>query len=166
MQVKDIIVKGQGQERRAAGVQLADGRVFRGKAVISNATRWDTFEKLLAQEEMPASERLFRHGHCPVSDYSLCSSHGLPQPCQSQHDGRSQPSDTSAPPLQGCACACPGEGNPPILSRAMSHRVATASQQLCNKTGLSSERACRAGSATRSPRPSCPFTLGSIQRRC
>lgn len=26
--------------RRATGVRLADGRVFRGKVVISNATRW------------------------------------------------------------------------------------------------------------------------------
>ena len=55
-------MKGQGKEQKATGVRLADGRVFRGKAVISNATRWDTFEKLMAQEEMPASERLFRHG--------------------------------------------------------------------------------------------------------
>ncbi|CAK0737231.1 hypothetical protein CVIRNUC_000877 [Coccomyxa viridis] len=58
--VKDIIVKGQGKEQKATGVRLADGRVFCGKAVISNATRWDTFEKLMAQEEMPASEALFR----------------------------------------------------------------------------------------------------------
>ena len=59
-QVKEIIVKGKGDKQQAVGVRLADGRVFRGKAVVSNATRWDTFEKLLAHEEMPESERLFR----------------------------------------------------------------------------------------------------------
>ena len=53
-------MKGEGEQRQAVGVRLADGRVFRAKAVISNATRWDTFEKLLAHEEMPKSERLFR----------------------------------------------------------------------------------------------------------
>ena len=92
MQVKDIIVKGQGKDQKATGVRLADGRVFRGKAVISNATRWDTFEKLMAQEEMPASEALFRHdspglSHCPVLD-SLCSSCRFPQFSKCQQHGR------------------------------------------------------------------------------
>ena len=68
LQVKDIIVKGKGDKQRAVGVRLSDGRVFRGKAVVSNATRWDTFEKLLAREEMPKSERLFRQANlvCPT----------------------------------------------------------------------------------------------------
>lgn len=43
---------------RAVGVRLADGREYRAKAVISNATRWDTFEGML--KEMPRSEELFR----------------------------------------------------------------------------------------------------------
>lgn len=45
---------------RATGVRLADGRVFRGQVVVSNATRWDTFEGLIGEERMPESERLFR----------------------------------------------------------------------------------------------------------
>jgi prolycopene isomerase len=45
---------------KATGVRLADGRVFRGKVVISNATRWDTFEGLVGQDKMPESEKLFR----------------------------------------------------------------------------------------------------------
>jgi len=45
---------------RATGVRLADGRVFRGKTVISNATRWDTFEGLVGEAKMPESEKLFR----------------------------------------------------------------------------------------------------------
>ena len=64
LQVKDIIVKGKGDQQQAVGVRLADGRVFRGKAIVSNATRWDTFEKLLAHEEMPKSESLFRSADC------------------------------------------------------------------------------------------------------
>jgi prolycopene isomerase len=42
------------------GVRLADGRVFRGKVVVSNATRWDTFEGLVGEQKMPESEKLFR----------------------------------------------------------------------------------------------------------
>jgi len=42
-------------------VRLADGRVFRGRTVVSNATRWDTFEKLMGGEErLPPSEKAFR----------------------------------------------------------------------------------------------------------
>lgn len=41
-------------------MRLADGRIFRGRSVVSNATRWDTFEKLMAQERLPASEAAFR----------------------------------------------------------------------------------------------------------
>ncbi|WIA41668.1 hypothetical protein OEZ86_009018 [Tetradesmus obliquus] len=44
----------------ATGVRLADGRVFRGKSIISNATRWDTFEGLMGESKMPESEKLFR----------------------------------------------------------------------------------------------------------
>jgi prolycopene isomerase len=43
-----------------AGVRLADGRVFRGKTIISNATRWDTFEGMMGESKMPESEKLFR----------------------------------------------------------------------------------------------------------
>lgn len=49
-----------GEPQRAVGVQLADGRVFRGRSIISNATRWDTFEGMIGQERMPQSEHLFR----------------------------------------------------------------------------------------------------------
>lgn len=49
-----------GADVQATGVRLADGRVFRGKVVISNATRWDTFEGLVGEQKMPESEKLFR----------------------------------------------------------------------------------------------------------
>ncbi|HIK56044.1 MAG TPA: carotene isomerase [Synechococcales cyanobacterium M55_K2018_004] len=42
---------------RAVGVKLANGKEFRAKRIVSNATRWDTFEKLLPQDSMPRSER-------------------------------------------------------------------------------------------------------------
>ncbi|GBF98578.1 carotene isomerase [Raphidocelis subcapitata] len=51
---------GGGGGLRATGVRLADGRVYRAKTVISNATRWDTFEGLVGEQRMPESERLFR----------------------------------------------------------------------------------------------------------
>lgn len=42
---------------RAVGVQLASGKIYRAKRVVSNATRWDTFEKLMPPEQMPTAER-------------------------------------------------------------------------------------------------------------
>ncbi|NJP11478.1 MAG: carotene isomerase [Leptolyngbyaceae cyanobacterium RU_5_1] len=42
---------------RAVGVQLASGEIYRARRIISNATRWDTFEKLIPPEQMPTSER-------------------------------------------------------------------------------------------------------------
>jgi prolycopene isomerase len=42
---------------RAIGVQLASGETYRAKRIVSNATRWDTFEHLIPAKEMPQSER-------------------------------------------------------------------------------------------------------------
>ncbi|KAG2451912.1 hypothetical protein HYH02_003687 [Chlamydomonas schloesseri] len=59
--VKEIILSPQPDgTQRATGVRLADGRVFKGKTVISNATRWDTFEGLIGKDKLPESEQLFR----------------------------------------------------------------------------------------------------------
>lgn len=43
---------------RAVGVELATGEVYRGKRILSNATRWDTFDHLL--DEVPLSEAKWR----------------------------------------------------------------------------------------------------------
>ena len=51
--VKEIIL----ENRRAVGVKLTSGEEYRAKRVISNCTRWDTFEKLLPQDKMPSSEK-------------------------------------------------------------------------------------------------------------
>ncbi|CAI5472148.1 unnamed protein product [Closterium sp. Yama58-4] len=48
------------QHGRAAGVKLSDGRTVRAKTVVSNATRWDTFGKLVGEERMPEEERQFQ----------------------------------------------------------------------------------------------------------
>jgi prolycopene isomerase len=42
---------------RAVGVELASGKVYYGKRIISNATRWDTFEKLIPAAQMPPAEQ-------------------------------------------------------------------------------------------------------------
>ncbi len=51
--VTDIIL----ENNKAVGVKLANGQEYRAKRIVSNATRWDTFEKLLPQEKMPISEQ-------------------------------------------------------------------------------------------------------------
>jgi prolycopene isomerase len=45
---------------RAVGVRLASGEVLRAQRIISNATRWDTFEKLLPKE-MPKFEQRWQN---------------------------------------------------------------------------------------------------------
>jgi len=45
---------------KAVGVELSNGKKLYAKTVISNATRWDTFEKLLKAEDMPEEERNFQ----------------------------------------------------------------------------------------------------------
>lgn len=37
-----------------------DGIYVSAKVVISNATRWDTFEKMIKDDELPRSEIMFR----------------------------------------------------------------------------------------------------------
>ncbi|MFM7424525.1 MAG: carotenoid isomerase [Elainella sp.] len=44
------------EQGRAVGVRLASGQVYRAKRIVSNATRWDTFGKLLPQA-LPRSEQ-------------------------------------------------------------------------------------------------------------
>eukprot|EP00873_Tetraselmis_striata_P044416 jgi/Tetstr1/464680/TSEL_009432.t1 len=48
-----------GGGEKAYAVKLADGREIRGRSIISNATRWTTFQKLLPVEKLPETEKLF-----------------------------------------------------------------------------------------------------------
>ena len=50
--VKKIIL----ENRRAVGVKLTNGQEYRARRIVSNATRWDTFGKLLPPEAMPTKE--------------------------------------------------------------------------------------------------------------
>ncbi|SKB15013.1 Prolycopene isomerase, chloroplastic [Planktothrix sp. PCC 11201] len=45
---------------KAVGVELVDGKVYRAKRIVSNATRWDTFGKLIPLESMPRAEKKWR----------------------------------------------------------------------------------------------------------
>lgn len=56
--VKEIVLDDNG---KAEGAKLTDGRLFRGKVVISNATRWDTFGHLIDENRLPESEKKFRN---------------------------------------------------------------------------------------------------------
>lgn len=55
--VTGVVVDGAG---RASGVTTADGRTLEARAVISNATRWDTFDKLVPASSTPPEEAAFR----------------------------------------------------------------------------------------------------------
>jgi prolycopene isomerase len=51
--VKNILVR----RGKAVGVELADGSVYYAKRIVSNATRWDTFNKLLPEKFKPVNEK-------------------------------------------------------------------------------------------------------------
>lgn len=57
IQYKARVTKILQENGRAIGVQLASGEVYQAKRIVSNATRWDTFEQLIPAEQMPTSER-------------------------------------------------------------------------------------------------------------
>ncbi|KAK7392737.1 hypothetical protein VNO78_21184 [Psophocarpus tetragonolobus] len=48
------------EQGKAVGVRLSDGREFFAKTIISNATRWDTFGKLLKGVQLPKEEENFQ----------------------------------------------------------------------------------------------------------
>ena len=60
IQYKARVTKILTEKGKAIAVQLADGKIYRAKRIVSNATRWDTFEKLLPPEEMPVAEKKWR----------------------------------------------------------------------------------------------------------
>ncbi|AFY67458.1 carotenoid isomerase [Geitlerinema sp. PCC 7407] len=54
---------------RAVGVELATGQTLRARRIVSNATRWDTFGKLLPPEKTPASEQKWRQRYRPSPSF-------------------------------------------------------------------------------------------------
>jgi len=57
--VTQIIPKSQ-SKNGAISVKLANGETLTARRVVSNATRWDTFEHLLKGEPLPSSEQKWR----------------------------------------------------------------------------------------------------------
>ncbi|XGV98942.1 MAG: carotenoid isomerase [Leptolyngbya sp. BL-A-14] len=57
IQYKTRVTKILQENGRAVGVELASGKIYHAKRIISNATRWDTFEKLIPAERMPPAEQ-------------------------------------------------------------------------------------------------------------
>ncbi|XP_051152390.1 prolycopene isomerase, chloroplastic [Andrographis paniculata] len=62
---KNIIM----ENGKAVGVHLSDGRKFYAKTIISNATRWDTFGKLLKKEELPEEEKRFQKAYVKAPSF-------------------------------------------------------------------------------------------------
>ncbi|MGY6529895.1 MAG: carotenoid isomerase [Cyanobacterium sp.] len=56
--VTDIIVEGN----CAIAVKLSDGTEYQAQRIVSNATRWDTFEKLI-EKEKPAKEKRWENNY-------------------------------------------------------------------------------------------------------
>ncbi|GAV63897.1 NAD_binding_8 domain-containing protein [Cephalotus follicularis] len=54
---------------KAVGVKLSDGREFFAKTIISNATRWDTFGKLLKTENLPKEEENFQKAYVKAPSF-------------------------------------------------------------------------------------------------
>ncbi|XP_019186845.1 PREDICTED: prolycopene isomerase, chloroplastic [Ipomoea nil] len=63
--VTNIIV----ESGKAVGVKLSDGRKFYAKTIISNATRWDTFGKLLKAENLPKEEENFQKAYVKAPSF-------------------------------------------------------------------------------------------------
>ncbi|XP_054802730.1 prolycopene isomerase, chloroplastic isoform X5 [Prosopis cineraria] len=63
--VTDIIV----EQGKAAGVKLSNGKELFAKTIISNATRWDTFGKLLKGEAIPKEEQNFQKAYVKAPSF-------------------------------------------------------------------------------------------------
>ncbi|PON42061.1 Carotene isomerase [Parasponia andersonii] len=63
--VTDIII----DQGKAVGVKISDGRKFFAKTIISNATRWDTFGKLLKGKDLPKEEENFQKAYMKAPSF-------------------------------------------------------------------------------------------------
>ncbi|MGF1482102.1 MAG: carotenoid isomerase [Cyanophyceae cyanobacterium] len=60
IQYRSRVTKILVENGKAVGIQLANGKQHWAKKIVSNATRWDTFDKLLPPAAMPAAEKRWR----------------------------------------------------------------------------------------------------------
>jgi prolycopene isomerase len=51
------------EKGRAVGIRTASGDVLRAPRIVSNATRWDTFGKLITHEEIPTNEKKWQQSY-------------------------------------------------------------------------------------------------------
>ncbi|WP_026733213.1 carotenoid isomerase [Fischerella sp. PCC 9605] len=51
------------EKGRAVGIKLADGQIYRAKRIVSNATRWDTFTKLILPDKIPPNEKKWQQNY-------------------------------------------------------------------------------------------------------
>jgi prolycopene isomerase len=58
--VTEIII----EKGKAVGVKLANGETYHARRIVSNATRWDTFGKLLPSAELPDNEKKWQQKYC------------------------------------------------------------------------------------------------------
>ncbi|KAI5017254.1 hypothetical protein ZWY2020_037632 [Hordeum vulgare] len=54
---------------KAVGVRLSNGKELFARTVISNATRWDTFGKLVKAEELPEEEKNFQKNYVKAPSF-------------------------------------------------------------------------------------------------
>lgn len=57
------------EQGRAVGVQLATGERYWARRIVSNATRWDTFEHLLADQPLPPREQRWQQRYQPAPSF-------------------------------------------------------------------------------------------------
>ena len=60
IQYKARVTKILTEKGQAIGVRLANGKEYRARRIVSNATRWDTFDNLLADFPLPGKEKRWR----------------------------------------------------------------------------------------------------------
>ena len=70
--VKRVLI----EQGRAVGVELSDGEELRGRRIVSNATRWDTFagegspeSTLVTKDHTPSAESTWRRRYQPSSSF-------------------------------------------------------------------------------------------------
>lgn len=63
IEYKSRVTKILTENGKAVGVELANGKNYYAHRIVSNATRWDTFEKLLPQIELPLAEKKWQQAY-------------------------------------------------------------------------------------------------------
>ncbi|MEO0455418.1 MAG: carotenoid isomerase [Cyanobacteria bacterium P01_A01_bin.114] len=68
LQYRARVVKILTEQSRAVGVELATGQQYWARRIVSNATRWDTFDQLI-DDALPAQEKRWRKHYEPAPSF-------------------------------------------------------------------------------------------------